>query len=168
MATRDTCRVHRPQHVLQLLHTAGNAVCRCQPACQETQGKTTAEAALCRNSTDETHSQSSIKAYIFLGQEFSCFSYDENHEFRPDDSSLKYYYPPQLGVDLSLGFNTFVKQDDSQDEHLDSLLKAIVSHEKETGAKIDANIVTWRGMMTKVQDFIHPTPGRHPQNSSSI
>ncbi|RFU81731.1 hypothetical protein TARUN_469 [Trichoderma arundinaceum] len=83
-------------------------------------------------------------------KEFACFSYDENHEFRPDDSSLKYYYPPRLGADLSLGFNTFVKQDDSGDEHLDSLLTAIASHEQETGTKIDANIVTWRGMMTKI------------------
>ncbi|UKZ93925.1 decapping endonuclease targeting mRNA [Trichoderma asperellum] len=83
-------------------------------------------------------------------KEFACFSYDENHEYRPDDSSIKYYYPPQLGADLSLGFDTFVKHDDSKAEHLDSLLKAIVSHEQETGSKIDANIVTWRGMMTKI------------------
>lgn len=54
-------------------------------------------------------------------------------------------------MDLSLGFDTFVKHDGSKDEHLDSLLKAIVSHEQETGTKIDANIVTWRGMMTKVR-----------------
>ncbi|KAL7797652.1 RAI1 like PD-XK nuclease domain-containing protein [Trichoderma ceciliae] len=83
-------------------------------------------------------------------KEFSCFSYDENHELRLDDSSLKYYYPPQLGADLSLGFNTFVKQDDSKNEHIDSLLNAIASHEQETGTRIDANIVTWRGMMTKI------------------
>lgn len=43
-----------------------------------------------------------------------------------------------------------MKHDDSGDKHLDSLLKAIAAHEKETGKKIDANIVTWRGMMTKV------------------
>lgn len=60
-------------------------------------------------------------------------------------------------MDLSSGFNTFVKHDDSQDEHLDSLLKAIVLHEKETGAKIDANIVTWRGMMTKVKRLHKPS-----------
>lgn len=89
-------------------------------------------------------------AHSLSKQEFACFSYDENHEYRPDDSSIKYYYPPQLGADLSLGFDTFVKHDDSKAEHLDSLLKAIVSHEQETGSKIDANIVTWRGMMTKV------------------
>lgn len=63
---------------------------------------------------------------------------------------MKYYYTPQLGVDLSKGFNTFQKLDDSKDEHLDSLLKTIMAHEKEAGKKIDAHVVTWRGMMTKV------------------
>ncbi|OTA03593.1 hypothetical protein A9Z42_0040680 [Trichoderma parareesei] len=87
-------------------------------------------------------------------KEIACFSYDENHEYRPDDSSLKYYYPPQLGADLSRGFNTFIKHDDSQDEHLDSLLKAIMLHEQETGTRIDAKVVTWRGMMTKGTIFI--------------
>ncbi|KAG5943012.1 Protein rai1 [Claviceps sorghi] len=82
--------------------------------------------------------------------EFACFSYDENHEFRLDDSSIKYYYTPRIGADLSRGFNTFQKLDDSRDEHLDSLLKAIIAHEKETGKKIDAHVVTWRGMMTKI------------------
>ncbi|KAK7416566.1 decapping endonuclease targeting mRNA [Neonectria magnoliae] len=83
-------------------------------------------------------------------KEFACFSYDDNHEFHLDDSSLKYYYTPQLGADLSKGFDTFQKQDDSGDDHLDSLLKTIIAHEKETGKKIDANLVTWRGMMTKI------------------
>lgn len=83
-------------------------------------------------------------------QEFVCFSYDEDHTLHLDDSSLKYYYTPQIGADLSKGFQTFEKLDDSADEHLDSLLKAVIAHEKETGKKIDANVVTWRGMMTKV------------------
>lgn len=83
-------------------------------------------------------------------QEFACFSYDDKHEFRLDDSSLQWYYPPRLGADLSKGFDKFDKHDESIDEHLDSLLKTIAAHEKEEGKKIDANIVTWRGMMTKV------------------
>lgn len=83
-------------------------------------------------------------------QEFACFSYDDNHRFHLDDSSLKYYYTPQLGADLSKGFKSFEKQDDTKDEHLESLLKAIIAHEDEQGKKIDANVVTWRGMMTKV------------------
>ncbi|KAF2965266.1 hypothetical protein GQX73_g8305 [Xylaria multiplex] len=77
-------------------------------------------------------------------KEFACFSYDEKHEFRLDDSSLQWYYPPRLGADLSKGFDKFDKHDESIDEHLDSLLKTIAAHEKEEGKKIDANIVTWR------------------------
>ncbi|KAK7935751.1 protein RAI1 [Apiospora marii] len=83
-------------------------------------------------------------------KEFTCFSYDDNHEFHLGDSSLRWYYPADLGADLSQGFEFFDKHDDSQDEHLDSLLKAIVAHEQEEGKKIDAKIVTWRGMMTKI------------------
>jgi RAT1-interacting protein len=44
--------------------------------------------------------------------------------------------------------------DDTGDDHLDSLLKTIAAHEQETGKKIDANVVTWRGMMTKVRLFL--------------
>ncbi|CAH0024279.1 unnamed protein product [Clonostachys rhizophaga] len=83
-------------------------------------------------------------------KEFACFSYDENHQFHLDDSSIQYYYPPVLGADLSKGFETFQKQDDSKDEHLDSLLKTIIDHEQKEGKKIDANVVTWRGMITKI------------------
>lgn len=82
-------------------------------------------------------------------QEFACFSYDDNHEFHLGDSSLRYYYPPTLGTDLSKGYDTFIKHDDSKPEHLTALLKTIKAHEEETGQKIDAQIVTWRGMMTK-------------------
>ncbi|KAI1328814.1 RAI1 like PD-XK nuclease-domain-containing protein [Xylariaceae sp. FL0255] len=83
-------------------------------------------------------------------KEITCFSYDDKHEFHHDDSSIHWYYPPKLGADLSQGFDTFDKHDDSVDEHLDSLLKSIAAHEKEEGKKIDAHLVTWRGMMTKI------------------
>jgi RAT1-interacting protein len=57
-----------------------------------------------------------------------------------------------LGADLSKGFDTFEKQDDSKDDHLDSLLKTIIAHEQETGSRVDAAVITWRGMMTKVSE----------------
>ncbi|EFW99933.1 dhp1-interacting protein [Grosmannia clavigera kw1407] len=83
-------------------------------------------------------------------KEFTCFSYDDNHELHLDDRSLRWYYPPLLNADLSRGFDQFDKHDDSADEHLDSLLKAIAAHEQKTGVKTDAQVVTWRGMMTKI------------------
>jgi len=83
-------------------------------------------------------------------KEFACFSYDKDHQFHLGDSSLKWYYPPMTGADLSKGYETFIKHDEGIDEHLDGLLTTIASHERENGKPIDAHIVTWRGMMTKV------------------
>ncbi|KAL5615541.1 hypothetical protein BROUX41_005585 [Berkeleyomyces rouxiae] len=83
-------------------------------------------------------------------REFTCFSYDDNHEFHHDDSGIRWYYPAEVGADLSAGFKSFIKHDGSEDEHLISLLKAIKGHEEQTGQKIDAEFVTWRGMMTKI------------------
>ncbi|KAA8911096.1 rai1 protein [Sphaerosporella brunnea] len=82
-------------------------------------------------------------------QEITCFSYDSSHKLRLDSSSLRYYYTPELNVPLSEGFETFIKHDDSVDEHLDSLLEALIDLERRTGRKCSADIVTWRGMMTK-------------------
>jgi RAT1-interacting protein len=67
-----------------------------------------------------------------------------------DDSSIRYYYPPTLGADLSRGFDTFEKLDDTEDDHLDSLLKAIIDREQKSEQRVEASIITWRGMMTKV------------------
>lgn len=86
-------------------------------------------------------------------QEFASFSYDDTHAFQLGDASLRWYYPPRIGADLNRGFDKFVKHDDSVDEHLVSLLDTIADHERRTGAKIDAQVVTWRGMMTKVFFF---------------
>ncbi|KAK6952237.1 decapping endonuclease targeting mRNA [Daldinia eschscholtzii] len=83
-------------------------------------------------------------------KEIACFSYDDKREFHLDDRSLQWYYPPALGADLSKGFDRFDKHDNSQDEHIDSLLKTIMALEEEEGKKIDAHVVTWRGMMTKI------------------
>lgn len=63
---------------------------------------------------------------------------------------MRWYYPPRLGADLSSGFDTFLKLDDTADDHLESLLKTIIAWEKENGSKCEADIITWRGMMTKV------------------
>ncbi|KAI9052299.1 hypothetical protein LZ554_003653 [Drepanopeziza brunnea f. sp. 'monogermtubi'] len=88
-------------------------------------------------------------AAIKRPREIACFSYDEKHQFRLDDSSIRHYYPPKLGADLSRGFDTFEKLDDAADEHLESLLKTIIALEQKTGKRVEADVVTWRGMMTK-------------------
>ena len=86
-------------------------------------------------------------------QEIAFFSFDDDHKFRLDDSSLRYYYPPALPCDLSKGFETFRQLDDSGDDHLDGLLDAMMAHEKEKGSKTEIDFLTWRGMMTKVGDI---------------
>ncbi|GAB1215058.1 decapping endonuclease targeting mRNA [Aspergillus terreus] len=88
-------------------------------------------------------------------KEIACFSYDDEHSFHLGDSSLRYYYPPKLPADLNQGFDEFQKLDDSGDEHLDALLETIMALEKETGKTSDADIITWRGMMTKVRNECH-------------
>ncbi|OAF63003.1 Protein rai1 [Pseudogymnoascus destructans] len=83
-------------------------------------------------------------------KEIACFSYTPSHEYRPDASGLRYYYPPRLGADLCKGFETFEKLDESTDDHLESLLRTIVGVERERGGRCEADVVTWRGMMTKL------------------
>ena len=83
-------------------------------------------------------------------QEIAYFSYDDQHQFHLDERSLRYYYPPTLGADLSKGFNTFQQLDDTADDHLDGLLKTIIDLEQRTGTRCSADFITWRGMMTKV------------------
>ncbi|PLN79234.1 HLA class III protein Dom3z [Aspergillus taichungensis] len=83
-------------------------------------------------------------------REITSFSYDDNHEFHLGDLSLRYYYPPSLPADLNKGFDSFQKLDDAGDEHLDALLESIIALEKETGKKCEADVITWRGMMTKI------------------
>ncbi|KAI9857018.1 MAG: decapping endonuclease targeting mRNA [Vezdaea acicularis] len=89
-------------------------------------------------------------AVIRRPKEIACFSYDDEHQLRLDDSSLRYYYPPRLGADLSKGFESFQKLDDTADDHLDSLLKTVMETERSTGERLEADFITWRGMMTKI------------------
>ena len=65
-------------------------------------------------------------------------------------------------VDLSKGFDKWVKSDDSIDNHLNGLLETIQAHEeslmndestKLADVNTKADIITWRGMMTKVRCY---------------
>ncbi|EXJ93135.1 hypothetical protein A1O3_01692 [Capronia epimyces CBS 606.96] len=89
-------------------------------------------------------------AAIRRPREITFFSFDEDHRLRHDASSLRYYYPPAVPCDLNKGFDTFRQLDDSADDHLDGLLDALILYEKEKGNKVDTDIITWRGMMTKI------------------
>ena len=84
--------------------------------------------------------------------EVAHFSYDDDHVYRDDESSINYYVPPPMGADLKDGFDAFKQYEDKEDPHLDSLLRALAHQESKgaTGKEIKADFVTWRGMMTKV------------------
>ncbi|PWW80342.1 RAI1-domain-containing protein [Tuber magnatum] len=92
---------------------------------------------------------SNTNSQIRRPQQITHFSYDDHRRLHHDQSSLKSYYAPPLGSDLSSGFESFRKHDSSIDEHLDGLLLAIVELERRSGKKVAADIITWRGMMTK-------------------
>jgi len=90
------------------------------------------------------------KAALKRPVEITHFSYDDQHRYHPDARSIQHYYPPELGTSLSKGFDTFQKLDDSVDEHLGSFLRAIEAVERERAQKVDAEVIAYRGMMTKV------------------
>lgn len=91
-------------------------------------------------------------ATIKRPREVAHFSYDDNHEYREDESGINYYVSPPMGADLKEGFDTFRHYEDKEDPHLDSLLKALIDKERREGSekKVKGDFVTWRGMMTKV------------------
>ncbi|KAF2474284.1 HLA class III protein Dom3z [Lindgomyces ingoldianus] len=89
-------------------------------------------------------------ASIKRPREIAHFSYNEDHEYREDESSIQYYCEPCIGANLCDGFDTFNRYEEKEDPHLDSLLKTLASKEKREGVKVDADFVTWRGMMTRI------------------
>ncbi|OQO17091.1 hypothetical protein B0A51_14792 [Rachicladosporium sp. CCFEE 5018] len=102
------------------------------------------------------------KTAIKRPREIAYFSYDDEHSLHPlSDQSLSYYYPPfinvpgegeqhRANVSLSNGFEKFRKHDDSINEHLDALLDTIAAYEERDGHVVKADLITWRGMMTKI------------------
>ena len=68
-----------------------------------------------------------------------------------------------MGEDLEAGFDEFIQREEA-DEHLDGLLASLQHYEETTGKEVKADIITWRGMMTKimtVQHNISSTKCRH-------
>ncbi|KAL6704568.1 decapping endonuclease targeting mRNA [Coniothyrium glycines] len=91
-------------------------------------------------------------ASIKRPREIAHFSFDDQHEYKHDESSINYYVPPPLGADLKEGFDTFRHYEDKEDAHLDSLLRALKDTQSDVdkGERTKADFVTWRGMMTKI------------------
>lgn len=86
-------------------------------------------------------------------KELCSYSRTLEGDYVNDDSSLNYYFLPDTDVsteiDLSGGFKKFMKHDDSKDGDFDGLLGAIQKYESKTNSKVKADIITWRGILTK-------------------
>ncbi|PWN37081.1 RAI1-domain-containing protein, partial [Meira miltonrushii] len=82
--------------------------------------------------------------------QITSFSYDEKRKLFHDDRSRKYYHPPPPNADLNRGYETRIERDDNVNEHLNSLLEALMQGEEVEGHQKQADLITWRGMMTKL------------------
>lgn len=69
-----------------------------------------------------------------------------------------------MNADLEEGFEQFVKFAEI-DEHLDSLLATLQRYEETQGKEVQVDIITWRGMMTKIMTV--PPPLLVEQNIDS-
>ncbi|UZJ55933.1 hypothetical protein CBS101457_005253 [Exobasidium rhododendri] len=90
----------------------------------------------------------------------ASFSYDGSRKLHHDDRSRRYYHAPPSRADLNRGYEDLISRDDSINEHLDSLLLTLMRLAKEDGGKGDeyrqrANLITWRGMMTKLCTLLY-------------
>lgn len=93
-------------------------------------------------------------------KELFSYSRDESGEWNIDehvskDEALSYYYFPDSYVDqhmdLQAGFKSFRKIPEEQNKaHFPLLLAALQQHEQKTGKKVAVDIITFRGIMTKL------------------
>jgi len=87
-------------------------------------------------------------------EQIASFSYDENRRLYHDDRAKKFFKLPPAAANLNHGYDQYVQRDESKNEHLDSLLFALMKT-GEKGSAADmvrrrADIITWRGMATKL------------------
>lgn len=86
-----------------------------------------------------------------------------------NDRALRYYYLPDAHVDrepkinLAKGFDAQKFDPDARKSiYLDNVLKAVLHNEKETGERLAADVVTWRGLLTQL---IHLSQHRADPNA---
>lgn len=92
-------------------------------------------------------------------EQITSFSYDERRQLHHDDRSRTHFHYPPPGVDLNRGFDSYVRRDETKDEHLDSLLWSLMDladrYPEADRARQRADVITWRGMMTKLCTLLY-------------
>jgi RAT1-interacting protein len=104
-------------------------------------------------STPHTYSKRNPVAYQQPTQ-IASFSFDEERRLHHDDRSRRFYHPPPRNVNLNHRFEQRIDRDDSVDEHLDGLLASLINlgskDVDQDRHRAQADVITWRGMMTKM------------------
>lgn len=105
----------------------------------------------------EYYAQNIASAPFQQPTRITSFSYDESRLLHHDDRSRRFYHAPPHRADLNRGFEELVERDDKVNEHLDSLLIALVrlSSKGRDEERRKANLITWRGMMTKLCTLLY-------------
>jgi len=76
------------------------------------------------------------------------FSLDESRNLIFDNSALRYYVDPPRNADLNHRYEHWIKRPEER-TRLDNLLRACLKKEASRERK-RANVITWRGIMTKI------------------
>ncbi|KAH3679436.1 hypothetical protein WICMUC_000981 [Wickerhamomyces mucosus] len=87
-------------------------------------------------------------------KELASFSRTFDGQFVNDDSCLSYFFLPDSDVDteidLQSGYKNFKEVDEQLDGQFTGLLRAIKGYEEKNNSKVKADIITFRGIMTKI------------------
>lgn len=77
------------------------------------------------------------------------FSYSDSRELEFNNSAMRYYTQPPFNADLGYAYETWIKRPEERGR-LDGLLTACLKDsEQMTYERKRANVVSWRGVMTK-------------------
>ena len=87
-----------------------------------------------------------VPAFQYPNQ-LATFSYTPARELVFDNSAMRYYCPPPLNSDLGFAYDSWIKRPEERGR-LDGLLTACL-HENVVPERKRANVISWRGVMTK-------------------
>lgn len=79
--------------------------------------------------------------------QLTTFSYSPSRKLEFSNAAMRYYVEPPLGADLSYEYDSWIKRPEERGR-LDGLLEACLRKEVKS-ERARANVVSWRGVMTK-------------------